>query len=68
LPGLISIFRAFARALGRPATLRRRQIDTRPTRFGEADRDRLFRRASTVLATPDLVDFLMHEFACLRRR
>lgn len=47
---------------------RRRQFHPGTPRFRKADRDRLFRRARTVLAFADVIHFLADKFARLGRR
>jgi hypothetical protein len=42
-------------------------MNTRPPRLREANRDRLLRRARTMLALADVVHLLPDEFAGLRR-
>jgi hypothetical protein len=42
-------------------------MDTCPSRLREANRDRLLRRARTMLALADVVHLLADEFAGLRR-
>src|ERR1043166_6471319 len=59
-------------ALGLCARTRRRallcrQLHAGPAGLRQADRNGLLRRAGAVLALPDVVHFLPHELACLRR-
>src|SRR5688572_3015908 len=68
LSGLIRIFGALARALLDGSFLRRREFDTCPPGFREADGDGLFWRSGAMLAATDPFDFLVHELAGLRGR
>jgi hypothetical protein len=43
-----------------------RKFDARTARFGQANRDRLFRRTRAMLAFANVMHFLTHEFASLR--
>src|SRR5437867_1695013 len=55
------------RLFRRGTLLRRRQVDPRLPRLGQADRDRLLRGAGAVLALADVVHLLADEFPRLRR-
>jgi hypothetical protein len=61
-------FGLLARGLRRSVLIRRRQVDARAACLGQADRDRLLRRARTVLAFADVLDLLAHELAGLGAR
>lgn len=57
-----------SRLLGNAAPFRRRQIHSRASRLGQADRNGLPRRARPVGAVTDQFDFLAHKVARLRGR
>ena len=57
--------RGAARPFRRRALLRHRKLDAGLARLRQANRDRLFRGARTVLAFANVIDFLANEFTGL---
>src|SRR5687768_607580 len=64
----IITFGVLARFRRRSAAPRRRQLHSSTASFGQADRNRLLRGTRAMFAFANVMDFLAHEFARLRRR